>query len=82
MYLPVAYALTTIQARSQAKIPEGAKSFTMKSTRQGSHDGELLYPKYAGCKAKRQRVQLHPLHPSGYGPPTISTILFELGASV
>ena len=47
----------------------------MKSTRQGSEDGELLYSKYAGCKAKRQRVQwdpqrvqLHPLHPPGYGP--------------
>ena len=23
----------------------------------GSKDGELLYPKYIGCKAKRQRVQ-------------------------
>ena len=62
---------------SQAKIPEGAKSFTLKSTRQGSNDGELLYPKYTRCKAKRprvqwnphrDRVQLHPLYPSGYGP--------------
>ena len=46
----------------------------MKFTRQGSNDGELLYPKYTGCKAKRQRVQwdpqmvqLHPLHSPGYG---------------
>ena len=45
------------QAGSQAKIPLYAKSFSMKSTRQGSNDGELLYPKYTGCKAKRQRVQ-------------------------
>ena len=59
---------------SRAKIPKGAKSFTMKSTRQGSNDGELLYPNYTGCKAKRQRlqwhpqiVQLHSLHPLGYG---------------
>ena len=28
--------------RSQAKIPEDAKSFAIKSTRQGSNDGELL----------------------------------------
>ena len=58
------------QARSQAKIPEGAKSFTMKSTRQGSNGGELLYFNYKGCKAKRhwvQLVQLHPMHPTGYG---------------
>ena len=33
----------------QAKIPEGAKLFTMKYTRQGSNDGELLYSKYTGC---------------------------------
>ena len=32
------------QARTQAEIPEGAQSFAMKSTRQGSNDGELLYP--------------------------------------
>ena len=32
-------------------------SFAMKSTRQGSNYGEFLYPKYIGCKAKRQRVQ-------------------------
>ena len=38
------------QARSQVKISEGAKSFTMKSTRQGSNHGEILYPKYIGCK--------------------------------
>ena len=63
------------QARSQAKIPEGAKSLTLKSTRQGSNDSELLYPKYTGCKAKRhrvksdpQRVKLHLLHPPGYWP--------------
>ena len=30
------------EATSQAKIPEGAKSFAMKSTKQGSNDGELL----------------------------------------
>ena len=60
---------------SQAKIPEGAKPFTMNSTRQGSNDGELLYLRYTGCKGKRrrvqwdpQRVQLHPLHLPGYGP--------------
>ena len=29
----------------------------MESTRQDSNDGELLHPKYIGCKAKRQRVQ-------------------------
>ena len=45
------------QARSHAKIPEGAKLFAMKSTRQGSNDGELLHPKYIGCKVKRHRVQ-------------------------
>ena len=63
---------------SQAKILEGAKSFTMKSTRQGSNNRKLLYPKYTGCKAKRQmvqwdpqRVQLHPLHLPGYGPDLI-----------
>ena len=51
------------------------KPFTMNSTRQGSNDGELLYPRYTGCKGKRrrvqwdpQRVQLHPLHLPGYGP--------------
>ena len=51
--------------------------FTMKSTRQGSNDDELLYHKYTWCKAKRQRVQwdpqmvqLHPLHPPCYGPGT------------
>ena len=49
------------------------------STRQDSNDGELLYPKYTRCKLKRQRVQwdpqrlqLHPLHPPGYGPHAIS----------
>ena len=63
------------RAGSQAKIPEGAKPLTMKSARQGSNDGELLYPRYTGCKAKcqrvqwdPQRVQLHPLHLPGYGP--------------
>ena len=57
------------QAPSQAKIPEGAKSFTIESTGQGSNDRELLHPKYTGCKAEcqrvqwdLQRVQLHPLH--------------------
>ena len=45
------------QARSQDKFPEDAKSLTMKSARQGSNDGEILYPKCIGCKAKRQRVQ-------------------------
>ena len=45
-----------MQARNQIKIPEGAKSFTLKSTRQGNNDGEL-YPKCIGCKAKRQRLQ-------------------------
>ena len=35
----------SIQARSQVIIPEGAKSYAMKSTRQGSNIGELLYPK-------------------------------------
>ena len=52
----------------------------MKSASQGSNDGdgELLYPKHTGCKGKRQRVQwdpqrvqLHPLHPPGYGPDDI-----------
>ena len=33
-------------ARSQAKIPEGAKPFALKSTRPGNNDGEVLYPKY------------------------------------
>ena len=47
----------------------------MKSARQDSNDGELLFSKYIGYKAKRQRVkwdprrvQLYPLHPPGYGP--------------
>ena len=35
-----------MQARSQVKIPEGAKPFAMKSTRQGNNDGEVLYLKY------------------------------------
>ena len=68
--ISIAWAPRYSQARSQVKIPEGAKSFRMKSTRQGSNDDELLYPKYTGCKAKRQRamwdsqrVQLHPFHP-------------------
>ena len=34
---------TRLRARSQNKFPEGAKSFAMKSTRQGSNYGELLY---------------------------------------
>ena len=38
--------LLALQARSQVRIPEGAKSFAMKFTRQGSNDGELIYPKY------------------------------------
>ena len=37
-----------------------AKSFTLKSTRQSSNDGEFLYPKYTRCKPKRQRVQWDP----------------------
>ena len=45
------------QARSQAKIPEGAKPLAMKSTMQGNNDGEVLYLKYRACKAKHQRVQ-------------------------
>ena len=49
--------MNCLQACSQANFPEGAKSFAMKSTRQGSNDGELLYPKYIGCETKRQRVQ-------------------------
>ena len=30
------------QARSQVKIPEGAKPLAGKSTKQGSNDGEIL----------------------------------------
>ena len=41
--ISIAWAPWYSQARSQAKTPEGAKSFTMKSTRQGSNDGELIY---------------------------------------
>ena len=40
--ISIAWAPRYSQARNQAKIPEGTKSFTMKSTRQGSNDGELL----------------------------------------
>ena len=61
-----------MQARSQAKITEGAKPFAVKSTRQGNNDSEVLYVKYRVCKAKRQRVkcdpqgvQLHLVHPPG-----------------
>ena len=55
--ISIAWASRYSQARSQAKIREGAKSFTIKSTRQSSNDGELLlYHNYTGCKAKRQRV--------------------------
>ena len=59
------------QARSQVKIPEGAKSFAMKSTRQGSNYSELLrYSKCIGCNGMvvQLMVQLHPMHPSGFGP--------------
>ena len=59
-------------ARSQVKIPEGAISFIMRSTRQGSNDGEILYLKYIGCKTKRKRVQLHPLHPPDTPTPHIN----------
>ena len=31
------------QARSQAKIPDGAKPLAMKSTRQGNNDVEVFY---------------------------------------
>ena len=43
------------QARSQTKVPEGAKSFTfaMKSSRQGSNYGVLLYPKYV-CRVQSE----------------------------
>ena len=33
----------TRQAHSQAKSPEGAKPFAMKSRRQGNTDGDILY---------------------------------------
>ena len=70
--ISIAWAPRYNQVRSQAKIPEGAKLFTMKSTRQGSNDGELLNLKYTESIAKRQRVQMHPLQPPGCGPVNIS----------
>ena len=47
---------------SQTKIPEGAKSFAMKSTRQDTGQKQWRAPIsevciYIGCKAKRQRVK-------------------------
>ena len=66
---------TADKARGHIKILEGAKPLAMKFTRQGNNDWEVLYLKYRGCKAKRQRVQWdphtaqsHPVHPPGYGP--------------
>ena len=41
--ISIAWSPWYSQARSQAKIPEGAESFTMKFTRQGNNGGELLY---------------------------------------
>ena len=43
---------------ARPKSPEGAKSFaSLQGRTLGSNDGELLCPKYIGCKAKHQRVQ-------------------------
>ena len=43
---------------ARPKSPEEAKSFASPQGRTlGSNDGELLYSKYIGCKAKHQRVQ-------------------------
>ena len=44
-------------ARPKSQRVQIAKSFASNSTRQGSNDGELLHPKYRGCKGKHQRVQ-------------------------
>ena len=45
----------------QAKIPEGAKIIFNEVHKAGQrNDGEVLYLKYLGCKAKRQRLQLSP----------------------
>ena len=41
--------------RSQTQIPEGAKPFALKSTRQGNNDGEVLYlSTYIGCKLQSE----------------------------
>ena len=59
------------QARSQAKIPEGAKPSPQDRATTMTRFYTLTF---IGCKAKRQtvqmspqRVQLHPVHRPGYG---------------
>ena len=77
---------TPVQVRSQAKIPEGAKPFALKSTSQRSNDGEVLCLRYRECKAKRQRVQfspqrvqLHPGHRRGYRPASVTPTMTVQG---
>ena len=59
--ISIAWAPQYSKFRSQAKIPGGAKSFTMKSTgRAATMASSCTLSRYTGCKAKRQRVQLDP----------------------
>ena len=56
----------------------GCKTINNKVRKEQQLRCEVLHLKYRGCKAERprvqwdpQRVQLHPVHQSGYGPAVI-----------